>query len=82
MNSTQSVCAPDLFVLLERAYRSRARSCAACVFTLPFRIASRPGMPNWSVIPSAECSETCRGTLEELVAKFQQTYRLADPRMA
>lgn len=82
MTHTQLVGAPDLFVLLERAFRSRARGCDACVFTLPFRIAERPGTPNWSVIPCAECSDTCRGVLEELVEKFQSSYRLADTRMA
>ena len=81
MTRTQLVGAPDLFVLLERAFRSRARGCAACEFTLPFQIAGRPGTPNWSVIPCADCSDTCRGVLEELVAKYQSTYRLAD-RMA
>ena len=82
MNRPQPVGAPDLFVLLERAFRSRTRNCTACVFTLPFQIASRPGSPNWSVIPCADCSETCRGELEELVAKFQASYRLADTRVA
>jgi hypothetical protein len=82
MNSTQLVGATDLFVLLERAFRNRTRNCTACVFTLPFHIAAGPGHPNWSVIPSAACSEPCRGELEDLVAQYQAAYRLADPRIA
>lgn len=80
MKVTTPLPAEDLFVLLERAYRRRARACGACVFTLPYRTDSDPLDANWSVIPSAACSDTCRGVLEDVVAQHQATYRLAEGR--
>lgn len=66
----------DLFVLLERAFRRKARDCDACLFTLPHWVSADGAGANWSVIPSAACSDTCRGILEDLVARHQVSYRL------
>ena len=74
----QMLSPEDLFVRLERAFRRRARVCRGCVFTLPFRIRHANGNgADWSVIPSSECSETCRFILEDLVTEHQQAYQLA-----
>lgn len=76
MKNTQS--AADLFVLLERAFRRRARDCEQCAFTLPFLMPARNGDSNWSVVAAAACSERCRLLLDELVAEHQLAYQLAD----
>lgn len=73
-----SLPAPDLFVVLDRAFRRRARECAACAFTLPFRLPNRrSGAANWSVAAAAACSEKCKLILDELVAQHQAAYRLS-----
>ncbi|MEO7743377.1 MAG: hypothetical protein ABIR98_10600 [Usitatibacter sp.] len=74
-----SLAAADLFVVLERAYRQKARNCAACNFSLPFRTGPRDACDaNWSVIASSECCDICKLILEELIAKHQARYTLAD----
>ena len=76
---TRSLAAADLFVVLEKAYRRRARNCDACNFSLPFRTDARnPYDTNWSVIPSSGCCGTCRDILEDLIAEHQASYRLAE----
>ena len=78
MGTTSRLGASDLFVMLEKEYRKRARGCAACAFTLPYRISRAEGAEGaWSVIPTATCSADCRSVLEDLVALFQKSYRLA-----
>lgn len=79
MKHAVSMTATDLFVLLEREYRKRARECEACFFSLPYRIdPTGPGEANWSVVPSTGCEKShCRLVLEELVASHQAAYRLA-----
>ena len=78
MGGNRSLGASDLFVLLEKEYRRRARGCATCAFTLPYRIRrNEAGEGAWSVIPTASCSPDCRSVLEDLVALFQKSYRLA-----
>jgi hypothetical protein len=81
MNTTHatSLAAADLFVVLEKAYRRKARNCSACNFSLPFHTDS-DGYPtsNWAVIPSGECCGTCKLILEDVVAEHQATYRLAE----
>ena len=68
----------DLFVRLERAFRRRTRDCKACVFTLPYRTKRANGdLADWTVVPSADCSETCRFILEDLVTEHQQAFQLA-----
>jgi hypothetical protein len=76
---TTTLTAADLFVLLEREYRKRARECDTCFFTLPFRVdPTGPGEANWSVVPSTGCeNNNCRLILEELVSRHQAQYRLA-----
>lgn len=75
---TRSLPASDLFVVLEKAYRRKARNCDACNFSLPFRTASDGAYDaNWSVIPSSSCCGTCRDILEDLIAEHQAAYRLA-----
>jgi hypothetical protein len=80
MSTTQTTALPaaDLFVVLEKAYRKKARNCDTCNFSLPFRTDS-PGAcdANWSVIPSSGCCGTCRDILEDLIAEHQISYRLA-----
>jgi hypothetical protein len=66
----------DLFAMLEQAYR-RHNLCRACTFTLPERV-SRRGDGAWMVIPSATCTEKCRDLLDDLVARYQGTYRLKE----
>jgi hypothetical protein len=67
----------DLFVLLERTFRRRARDCRGCGFSLPFRVEVPENGTNWSAIPAQTCSPKCQGVFEELLAEFQRAYRLA-----
>ena len=80
MKAPKRVGASDLFVLLEKAYRRSTPGCTNCVFSIPFRIfrseAGREGA--WSVIPAGECSHDCRAVLDDVVARFQKSYRLDD----
>ena len=76
MASTSPVSAPDLFVLLERAFRTRSRTCGGCTFSLPYRIFDSP-RANWAVIPSHTCSPKCRNILDDLIAEMQRNYALA-----
>ena len=80
IGTTQAIGSADLFVMLERAFRREARSCRACTFTLPYELAHDHG--DWSVIPSAACSDESRQVLEDLVARYRRKYHLAegDPR--
>lgn len=69
----------DLFAVLDQAFR-RHRGCRACSFSLPEPVAPRDAQDaNWTVIPSAVCSEECRDVLEQLIARYQSTYRLKHP---
>ena len=78
MPATTSLPPTDLFVLLERAYRRRARGCEACMFSLPYRTdSSEAPHSNWSIIPSSGCCGLCRHILEDVLAEFQAAYRLA-----
>jgi hypothetical protein len=75
----QAMQAADLFVVLDKAYRRRARRCGRCGFSLPYPVFrdddAEPGA--WTVMPSADCSHDCTELLEELVGNFQKEYRLA-----
>jgi hypothetical protein len=74
---TRSLPAVDLFVVLERAYRRRARNCAACGFSLPFHTDYDGNESNWSIILSSGCCGVCKLILEDLVAEHQASYRLS-----
>ena len=77
-NKKHALAATDLFVVLDRAFRRRTRECAACAFSLPFRLPNRrAGSANWSVAAAAACSEKCKLILDELVAQHQAAYRLS-----
>ena len=68
----------DLFAVLDQAYR-RHKKCLACSFSLPELV--MPGSSagsNWTVIPSTSCCDNCRDVLDQLVSRFQSTYRLKD----
>src|SRR6187200_1097904 len=71
--------AADLFVVLDKAYRRRARRCGKCGFSLPYPIFRNDDEDAgaWSVMPSADCSHDCTEILEELVGNFQKDYRLS-----
>jgi hypothetical protein len=66
----------DLFAVLEQAYR-RHNLCHTCTFTLPQRV-SRRRDGAWMVIPSSACTQRCRDVLDDLVARYQDAYRLKD----
>ncbi|HEX5130302.1 MAG TPA: hypothetical protein VFV90_11180 [Usitatibacter sp.] len=71
----------DLFVVLDKAYRRRARRCGNCGFSLPFPVFrdDEEAPASWSVIPSDQCTPECLDALDELVASFQKSYRLSEP---
>ena len=74
----KSLAAADLFVVLEKAYRRRARKCDECNFSLPFRTDGRSASDgNWTVIPSDGCCGVCKLILEDLISEHQAEYRLA-----
>jgi hypothetical protein len=80
MNTTPAKALPaaDLFVVLEKAYRRRARKCTGCNFSLPFPTDARTTCDaNWTVMPTTDCCPMCRMILEDLVAEHQAVYRLA-----
>ena len=69
----------DLFAVLDLAFR-RHKGCLACSFSLPEPVVPRdPDDANWTVIPSATCSEDCRDVLDQLIARYQAAYRLKAP---
>ena len=75
----KSLAAADLFVVLEKAYRRRAKKCHACNFSLPFLTDARSASDaNWTVIPSEGCCGVCKLILEDLISEHQATYRLAE----
>lgn len=74
----KALTAADLFVVIEKAYRKRARKCEACNFSLPYATAPRKACDaNWSIMPSSTCCGVCRLILDDLIAEHQTTYRLA-----
>ena len=76
---TQAVRASDLFVLLDRAFRQKTRNCHTCTFSLPFKTRdAKAAGSNWTIMASEGCEPGCRAVLEDLLAKFQANYRLAD----
>jgi hypothetical protein len=76
--ATKSLVAEDLFVVLERAYRKKARDCATCGFSLPFHTDTPEAHDaNWSVVPSSGCCGMCLLILEDVISQTQASYRLA-----
>ena len=79
MSLPKTLAASDFYVVLERAFRRKTRSCGRCVFSMPFRVGSTAAREaNWAVIPSEDCTQRCRDILEDLIADFQRAYRLSD----
>jgi hypothetical protein len=76
MNRTQ-LNASDLYVVLEKAFRRRARDCAGCTFTIPYAQPARDGHDDWSVLLTHNCSPRCVGILEEVVTRAREEYQLA-----
>jgi hypothetical protein len=76
MAATIAVGETDLFVLLDRDFRRRTRSCPRCTFSLPFRLGGNCPHGSWGVIASEMCSDFCSSVLEDVVSKLQRTYRL------
>lgn len=66
----------DLFVVLEKAFRRRARDCCGCTFSIPYSHASAGGDGDWSVLLTNNCSPRCRAILEEIVARYRDEYAL------
>ena len=69
----------DFFVVLEKAFRKRAKLCNSCAFSLPYRVfpkGDREG--RWAVIPSEGCSQNCQLILDDLVDEYQSKYSLSD----
>ena len=67
----------DLFVVLERAFRRRARDCCGCTFSIPYsHRAHRGGNGDWSVVLTNNCSPRCRVILEEIVSRYRDEYEL------
>jgi hypothetical protein len=70
--------ASDLFVVLERAFRRRARDCAGCTFTMPFsQRTPHGGREDWSIALTNACSPRCHAILEEIVNRYRGEYALA-----
>jgi hypothetical protein len=78
INRTElSAC--DLFVVLEKAFRRRARDCAGCTFTIPHpQPPCRGPGDDWTVLLTHNCSTKCRAILEEVVTRARREYQLAD----
>ena len=70
--------AADLYVVLDKAYRRRARRCGKCGFSLPFPVfrGADEASGEWAVNPSESCAPECAQALEELVSRMQKEYRL------
>ena len=73
--------AEDLFVVLDKAFRKRARRCGRCGFSLPFPVFrdDEAAPESWSVFPSEQCTPECLDVLDELISTFQKTHRLSAP---
>ena len=77
----QPISAADLFVVLDKAYRRRARRCGKCGFSLPYPVFRGDDTEAGAraVLPSEDCSHECSELLEELVGRFQKDFRLSPP---
>lgn len=77
--TTATLSASDLFAMLDRDFRRRARQCTKCYFSMPYRLFSSDRNPgNWSVIPSSSCSHYCEAILDDVVSGYRSTYRLSE----
>ena len=73
MDPPKILGAADLFAVIDRAFRRRAR-CPECTFSLPYP--SHAPRSNWAVLIDHRCCEMCRHALERLIARLQGEYRL------
>jgi len=68
----------DLFVVLEKAFRRRARECCSCTFSMPYlQRDDRDADRDWSVTLTNNCSPHCLAILEDIVNQYRREYALA-----
>lgn len=78
MATRTALNASDLFVVLEKAFRRRARDCCSCTFSMPYSRSGRGTLrDDWSVILTNSCSPRCRALLEEIIHRYRSEYELA-----
>jgi hypothetical protein len=78
MSTRTQLTASDLYVVLEKAFRKRARDCSGCTFTIPYaQSIQRKPDDDWMVLLTQNCSPRCRGILEEVVTRARREYELA-----
>jgi hypothetical protein len=68
----------DLYVVLEKAFRRRARECGGCTFSMPYsqHYHGESGK-DWTITLTNNCSPRCVAILEELVNRYRREYELA-----
>ena len=77
-NKRTAISAGELYVLLDREFRSRQpQQCSSCYVLLPYRVDRRDGSANWEVIMPPSCPVGCAHVLEELIEEYSGVYDLA-----
>jgi hypothetical protein len=79
MSQRKTITAGELYVILDREFRSRQSSdCTSCYFLLPFRVDQHDGAKaNWEVIVPPGCPHDCSSLVDEIVDEYGQIYELA-----
>ena len=80
-NNRKTITAGDLYVILDREFRSRqSKDCGSCYILLPYRVDTNGDgeSANWEVILPPECAYGCIRIVEDLVYKYSDIYQLAE----
>ena len=79
MTKRTTISAPTLYLLIEREFRAKKPSaCRHCYVSMPFRVdVAGDDSANWEIVPPSQCDMGCEAVLEEIVAHFQEAYRLS-----
>jgi hypothetical protein len=81
-NNRKAISAGELYVLLDREFRTRqSRECRSCYILLPFRVDRiDESSANWELILPADCAFGCAVLVEEIAEEYAKMYDLApDP---
>jgi hypothetical protein len=78
-NKRKAISAGELYVILDREFRTRqSRDCASCYILLPYRVdRSDDGSANWELVIPPDCPHGCAEVVDELVQRYSKVYDLA-----
>ena len=78
-NNRKAITAGELYVILDREFRSRqSPQCRSCYIPLPYRVDQPDGSKaNWEIIFPPDCAFGCAQIVEDLVAELAKVYDLS-----